>query len=131
MELSTLELTPEEKTVYDYLKEHGKSTQLEIARGCPNLGSHPRHEGYDNTQTTLRRIREIIRGLRINKGLFILSDRKGYWILKEKSEANEFLRQKEKEAKASAKSFMVTYHAMARNFGVSSEYFNKQQTLFD
>lgn len=127
---STLQLTPEEAQVFDFIKEHGKVTQLDIVRGCPNLGSHPRHENYDSTQSTLRKIRAIIRSLRINRGLFILSDVNGYWILRDRSEIDIFLKRKEQEAKASAKAFMVTYHAMRRNFGVSSNYFDKQIDLF-
>jgi sugar phosphate isomerase/epimerase len=131
MELSTLELTPEEKSVYDYLKEHGKSTQLEIARGCPNLGSHEIHEGYEVKASTLRKVRQLIRDMRINKGIYILSDTKGYWIMQNRDEIHSYLMGMEQKAKASAKGFMVTYHAMRKNFGVNSDYFNKQQTLFD
>lgn len=128
---STLQLTSEEQKVYDYLKEHGKSTQLEIARGCPSLGSHKKHEGYISSGATLRKVRQIIRDLRINKGLFILSDNGGYWIMENRDEIHRYLSGMEQKAKASAKGFMVTYHAMRKNFGVNSDYFNKQQSLFD
>ena len=124
------ELTEEEKQVYDLIVHcNGRITQLEIARKA-FVGCHDRFENYDNPKaSTLRKVRQIIRDLRINHGLFILSDPKGYWIMKDKSEVHKYLRRMEVVAKASAKSYFDTYKAMQRNFGIKSEYFEKQLSL--
>lgn len=127
---STLQLTPEEAQVFDFIKEHGKVTQLDIVRGCPNLGSHPRHENYDNTQSTTRKIRSIIRSLIMKHGLYILADNKGYWIKNTQEESDEYMAKFERQAKASAKSYMQRYHVMKKLYGYQSDYFDKQ-TLFD
>ena len=125
------ELTNDQKLVYDLIVNSGsRITQLEIARKAPSLGSHERHEGYLSMESTLRKVRAIIRDLRIKNGLFILSDRRGYWIMKSDSEKREYLQRLEKTAKASAKAYYVTYEAMKRNMGIKSEYFEKQTSLF-
>ena len=126
------ELTNDQKTVYDLIvNSNGRITQLDIARKAPSLGSHERHEGYLSMESTLRKVRQIIRDLRIKNGLFILSDRKGYWIMKSPEEKIEYLTRLEKQAKASAKAYFVTYECMKRNGGMKSEYFEKQLQLFN
>jgi len=125
------QLTEDQKLVYDLIvNSDGRITQLDIARKAPSLGSHERHEGYLTLDSTLRKVRQIIRDLRIKNGLFILSDRKGYWIMKSDDEKREYLRRLEKTAKASAKAYYVTYEAMKRNMGIRSEYFESQPKLF-
>ena len=125
------ELTEDQKTVYDLIvNSGGRITQLDIVKKAPQLGSHEKHEGYMTIDSTLRKVRQIIRDLRIKNGLFILSDRNGYWVMKSEEEKREYLRRLEKTAKASAKAYYVTYEAMKRNMGVNSEYFEKQTSLF-
>ena len=125
-------LTKEETIVYDLIRNSPKKiTQLEIARAAPELGSHKRHEGYMTTESTLREIRQIIRDLRIKHSLFILSDKNGYWIMKEREEAVRYITRIEKTAKAAAKAYYVTYNAMKRNFGINSDYLEKQLTMFE
>lgn len=125
------QLTPQEQTVYDIILHSPKKiTQQQIAKLAPQLGSHEKHEGYMTQDSTLRKIRQIIRTLRISHGLFILSDKTGYWIMKDKSEARQYVARIEKTAKAQAKAWHVTYQAMRRNFGINSEYFDKQIELF-
>lgn len=128
------ELTADEKTVYDLIVScNGRITQLEIARSARWLGSHPVHEEHlniDHQQSTLRKIRQIIRDLRIKHHLFILSDVNGYWIMKDRSEAIEYIKRIEKTAQAQARAWYVTYQSMRRNFGINSEYFETQGKLF-
>jgi len=126
-------LSFEEMAVYELIKNSKRITQLEIAQSERWLGSHPKHEGHLNInhqQSTLRRVRQIIRNLRINHGIVILSDINGYW-LGSREEAMEYLSRIEKVAKAQARAWFETYSAMKKNFGITSEYFNQQGKLFE
>jgi hypothetical protein len=126
------QLNPDEQAVYDLIVNcPNRITQQQIAIAEPRLGSHSRHEGYMSEASTLRRIRQIIRDLRIIHGLFILSDKNGYWIMKEREEATKYLARIERVAKATAKGYFETYRAMQRNFSVKSEYFDTQMSLFE
>jgi len=129
------QLTNEQKIVYDLiLNSNGRITQLDIARSAAWLGSHATHEGHlkiNHEQTTLRRVRSIIRDLRIKHNLFILSDKDGYWMMKDRSEAIEYIQRVEKTAKAQAKAWFTTYQCMRKNFGINSDYFEKQMDLFN
>lgn len=90
-------------------------TQAYIARSRPFLGAHPHWEENKPTQeTTHRRVRAIINGLRVNHHIAILADRRGYWLARDLGEAEIFLDDMEREARASAKSYMVTFHAMSK-----------------
>jgi len=75
-------LTKEENAVYALIANtDGKITQLQIARSIQCLGCHPEHEGYTNHKaSTLRKVRQVIRDLRINHGIPILS-RYGFHLL--------------------------------------------------
>lgn len=124
-------LTKEEQTVYDLIRNStGRITQLEIARAAPELGSHAKHEGYIGEQSTLRKIRQIVRDLRLSHKMQILSDNDGYFIKRTPEDAAKYIEALERKAKASAKSFMVTYHEMSRVLGVKSDYFDTQMTMF-
>jgi len=59
------ELTNEEKIVYDLIVGvgDGRITQSDIAKKAPTLGNHEKHEGYLTHDSTLRKIRQIIRDL--------------------------------------------------------------------
>lgn len=126
------QLTPEEKLVYDTIVNcNGRVTQLEISRLHPNLGNHKIHEGYIGEQSTLRKIRQIVRDLRLKHKLQILSDNDGYFIKKSTEDAAKYMETLERKAKASAKSFMVTYHEMSKVLGVRSQFFEEQGRLFE
>jgi len=126
-------LTKEENAVYALIANtDGKITQLQIARSATWLGCHPEHEGYTNPKaSTLRKVRQIIRDLRIKKAIPILSDNEGYWIVKYPDEANRYISRIEKTAKAQARAWFETYSAMKKNFGIRSDYFDKQLNLFN
>lgn len=125
-------LTKEEQLVYDEIvKCNGRITQLQIAKKI-FIGSHEKYENYDKwKETTLRKVRQLIRDLRIKHFLHILSDKDGYWIMKDRTEIKEYLIRIERTAKAQAKAWLVTYNSMRRNFGIQSEYFEQQGKLFE
>ena len=104
-------------------------TQPEIADSERWLGSHPIHE-IDKKESTLRKIRQIIRDLRIKKGYMILSDSNGYWLMKIRQEAVEYCERIERMAKSQAKAWFETYNAMRKNFNLTSDYFDQQGKLF-
>lgn len=125
-----MHLTDEEQCVLSLISStNDRITQQEIAASQRWLGSHSIHE-IDRRESTLRKIRQIIRDLRIKKGQMILSDAKGYWIMKERHEAIEYCERIERMAKSQARAWFETYNAMRKNFNLSSDYFEKQGKLF-
>lgn len=130
--------SPEERAVMRLLYQRWqhddgtirKITQSEISESEEWLGSHPKHEGYMSNQTTLRKVRQIIRDLRVNRGAPIISDREGYWIPTRKDQIDEYIERIEITAKAQAAAWFETYRAMDRVLGVKSEYFESQQKFF-
>lgn len=126
-------MNQEETIVYNLIKE-GKITQRQIMKSASWLGCHPVHEDeiglVNKDDTTLRKIRQIIRNLRINHNVLILSDVKGYWIPETEEEIQEYLERMEATAKAQAKAWYETYRAMRHNFKIKSEYFEQQLKLF-
>lgn len=138
-ELRTKFLTPEERAVMTILWRNfkegkGRVTQIDIARSEPWLGCHQKHE-YDKVErpdeTTLRKVRQIIRDLRVIRYAPILSDRNGYWIPSNEKEVEQYLDRLEKEAKAQIISWLETHRSMKVTFGVSSEYLEDQQKLWN
>lgn len=119
-------MTPQHQQVLSLISE-GKVTQQQIADKV-FVGWHEKYE-QPQRESTLRKVRQIIRDLRIQHGEKIVSDVRGYWIPKDETEINEYLERLEKVARAQAKSHMVTYHAMKENFNVKSDYF-EQLNLF-
>lgn len=105
-------------------------TQRNIADELCRMGSHEKFENPQD-ETTLRRVRQIIRDLRVEFKCPILSDRGGYWVTGELEEALEYIERMEKTAKSQAASWFETYRAVAQSFGVSSDYFEKQLELFE
>ena len=127
-------LTKEENAVYSIIANADRITQLQISKHIGWLGCHPDHESHLNInkqQSTLRKIRQIIRDLRIKHGISILSDINGYWLIKNPQEATEYISRIEKTAKAQARAWFETYSAMKKNFGIRSDYFDKQLNLFN
>lgn len=137
-ELRTKVLTPEERAVMTILwtrwrDEKGKITQIDIARSQPWMGCHKKYEMEITArpdETTLRKVRQIIRDLRVVKFAPILSSRDGYWIPRNEREVNEYLERLEQEAKAQIISWLETHRSMKITFGVSSNYLDEQQKLW-
>ena len=123
-------LTDDEQCVLNLISSaNHRITQQEIANSEKWLGSHPIHE-VDRTESTLRKIRQVIRDLRIKKGYMILSDSNGYWIMKNRQEAIEYCERIERMAKSQARAWFETYNAMKKNFNLTSDYFDQQGKLF-
>jgi hypothetical protein len=123
-------LTDDEQSILNLISStNNRITQQEIANSERWLGSHPIHE-VDRRESTLRKIRQVIRDLRIKKGYMILSDAKGYWIMKDRQEAIEYCERIERMARSQARAWFETYNAMRKNFNLSSDYFEKQGKLF-
>ena len=123
-------LTDDEQCVLNLITNANyRITQQEIADSERWLGSHPIYE-IDRSESTLRKIRQVIRDLRIKKGYMILSDAKGYWIMKNRQEAIEYCERIERMAKSQAKAWFETYNAMRKNFNLTSNYFEQQGKLF-
>lgn len=90
-------------------------SQEYIARSRPFLGAHPHWESNKpTTETTHRRVRGIVNELRVKHHIAILSDRRGYWLARSIEDAEAFLDEMERQARASAKSYMITFHAMTK-----------------
>jgi hypothetical protein len=125
-----MKLNYDEQCVLNLISSASKRiTQQEIADSEKWLGSHPIHE-IDKKESTLRKIRQIIRDLRIKKGYMILSDSNGYWLMKNRQEAIEYCERIERMAKSQAKAWFETYNAMRKNFNLTSDYFDQQGKLF-
>jgi hypothetical protein len=123
-------LTDDEQSILNLISStNNRITQQEIANSERWLGNHPIHE-VDRRESTLRKIRQVIRDLRIKKGYMILSDAKGYWIMKDRQEAIEYCERIERMARSQARAWFETYNAMRKNFNLSSDYFEKQGKLF-
>ena len=122
-----MNFTKEEQDVYDAIVNCEKRiTQLDLARKV-FVGCHKKFEGYDQPkQSTLRQIRQIVRDLRLNHKLQILSDSDGYFIKRTQEEAILYMDILERKAKAASKSHMVTYREMSKILGVTSDYFERQ-----
>lgn len=102
-------------------------TQRQIALHENLLGCHPIYESNINlpnpNESTLRKVRQIIRDLRLIHNAPILSDVKGYFVPQDESEINEYLTRVEKLAKAQARAWHETYQHMKNTFAVESSYF--------
>lgn len=106
-----------------------RMTQSEIAVTEDWMGAHSKYEGTSR-ETTLRKVRQVVRDLRVNHHAPILSDRGGYWIPVNQSDVSEYLLRIESEARAQAASWFETYKAVRETFGLRSEYLEKQERLF-
>lgn len=117
-------LSPIECCIYELI-EKARITQQEICNSARFIGCHPIHEDFikDKTPSTLRKIRQVIRDLRLIHGARILSDSNGYWICKSSEEATEYLVRLEGYAKSQAAANFETYKAMKNIFKVESQYF--------
>lgn len=111
-----------------WVEETGKITQGDIAKSQEWLGCHPKYESdvvRNKRESTLRQVRQIIRNLRIDHKIPILSDNKGYWIPRTESEVIEYVERMEKIAKAQAASWHQTYRAVSETLNVTSSFFDQ------
>lgn len=127
-------MNQDEAMVLTELAANGKLTQRELANRLPLLGCHKRFEGEvipeaRQFETTLRKVRQIIRTLRLTYGQPILSDSKGYWICNNPDEAAEVLARMERTAKAQARAWNETYIGMRNVFNIKSKFFEGQLSL--
>lgn len=109
-----------------------KLTQRDIATMAMGLGHHEKHEDHlpsKKNESTLRKVRQIIRDLRVIHNLPILSDKNGYWLPSTLPECEIYLRRIEAVARAQAAAWHETYRAMERTVGIRSEFFDKQRLL--
>jgi hypothetical protein len=127
----TPNLNEEERNIYDLIVNSGsRITQLQLARKV-FVGCHERFEGYDTPkQSTLRKVRYLVRELIMKHGLFIGADNDGYYIIKTDAEKKEYMDRFERQARASAKSYMQRYQVMSRNLNIKSNFFEQQGKLF-
>lgn len=129
-----MNLNKEEQAVYDEIAHcEGRITQLQLARKV-FVGCHERFEEYNTPkESSLRKIRQIIFDLRMKHDLQILSDRKGYYLMKKGyvEDAKRFIDELEITAKAQAKSYFARYKKMSVTLGVKSQYFEQQGKLFE
>lgn len=109
----------------------GKVTQRELMHILPQLGNHPKHEKPPSEESTLRKIRQIIRDLRTKRWAPILADREGYWIPKTHEEAKTYLERVENEIRARVAASFETYQAMKESLGIASAYLDRQASLLN
>jgi len=102
-------------------------TQLEIASSHKWMECHKKEEHLlsSTTETTVRQVRQVIRNLRINHKIPILSDTNGYFLPSEIGEAQEYIERTEREARSRAASSIETYRVMKKTLGISSNFFDK------
>jgi hypothetical protein len=116
-------LTPEEEAVLSLIRPGERITQREIARSEPWLGCHPEHEQdvvKNEYETTTRRVRQIVRDLKVKRGIPVLADARGYFLPKTMAEADEYLARLEREVAARNAASLETYRAMASSLGLKS-----------
>lgn len=107
-----------------------KITQQEIANSERFLGCHPKYEAdvvARKRDSTLRQVRQLIRNLRVDHGVPILSDVKGYFIPRTADEAGEYLARTEAFAKAQAAAWFETYRAMRDTLNITSTFFEQMK----
>jgi hypothetical protein len=109
-----LAATPEQLAVLEVLvATQGKVTQRQIARQCPMLGHHWREEdSAPENETTLRKVRQLVRDLRVKFRVPVLSDPKGYWLPTYEEEIAEYVDRVEKQARATAQAWFETLHSL-------------------
>jgi len=124
------QLPSEEQSVLHVIcgayKAGKRVTQAEIARSERVLGCHPKWEDESRKSkrdSTHRQVRQLIRNLRVEWGVPILSDTKGYWLPSTQAEVVAYIERKEGEAKAVTKSWFETYAAVRDTLNVTSSFF--------
>lgn len=101
---------------------HGGSlSQAQLAKRVGWMGSHV-CEPVRTVESTLRKVRQVIRTLRVTHGLPILAESDGYYIPRNETEARDYLSIMEREAKARAASSLETYRALRKSLGVTNAF---------
>lgn len=108
----------------------GKITQKAIAEQLPHIGGHPKYDSRTE-DTTLRKVRQVIRDLRTLRWAPILADVDGYWLPQNEMEGKEYMMKMEREVRARVAASFETYTAMKESLGLSSDYLEGQQRLLD
>ena len=108
-------------------------TQDQIAATEKWLGHHPVHEEQigKKKQSTLRQVRQIVRDIRIEYGIPIISGRAGYKLPETNEEAQAYLIELEREAKAQAAAWYRTYKAMSQALSLQSSFFEEQREYYE
>jgi hypothetical protein len=109
-------------------------SQREIVATEEWLGCHPKHESEvvaHEYESTTRMVRQIIRNLRVEWAIPVLSDRDGYFLPLEEADAKKYLAELHRTAKARAAASMVTYHKMCEAFGFQGELLEVSETARD
>ena len=119
------------RVLYNRWKEkQGKITQKAIAELLPHVGGHPKYDSRTE-DTTLRKIRLVIRNLRTLRWAPILADVEGYWIPNNEQEAKDYIDRTEREVRARVVASFETYRAMRESLGIASSYLDGQEKLLD
>ena len=110
---------------------HGKLTQRDLMDACPGIGAHRREVNAGvasptSMETTLRRVRQIVRDLRVDLRVPILSDPSGYWLPRTEDEVAEYVERVEKQARATARAWFETLRSLD---GFLND--DRQRALFD
>lgn len=122
------------RLLHERWNERKQTTQAQIARAVLGLGHHERHEDglpTKKNESTLRKVRQIIRDIRVNHGIPILSDSCGYWLPYNIEECQTFIAKMERTAKAHMAARYETYRAVERSLGLRSDFFEAQTNLFE
>lgn len=109
----------------------GKVTQRDLVELCPGVGAHRREVDAGvaspaSMETTLRRVRQIVRDLRVELRVPILSDPSGYWLPRTEDEVAEYVDRVEKQARATARAWFETLRSLD---GFLND--GRQRALFD
>lgn len=110
------ELSKEEHAVLNLIKANHRITQREIAKTEKYLHCHPKYEvgiGLKcEMESTLRRVRQIVRSLRLEHKYPILSDTKGYFLKATEAEKAEYKKRELLVSKAQSISWRTTNKVM-------------------
>ena len=121
-------MTPNEKSVHDFIVIAARPvTQKELAKHLI-MGSHEVHEGWK--ENTTRKVRQIVRDLRMKYHIPIIADRRGYFIVKSKEDAQNYIAKLEREVRARTRASFELYEVMKNMIGASSVFLDKQMQMF-
>ena len=96
--------------------------QWEFARALAPRGSRVADGLDDPSNTDTREARRIIRRLRVERGIPILSDTCGYWLPATRADVDIYVDRLEKQARATAAAWFTTYKSV-RKFTTKSSAF--------
>lgn len=101
-------------------------SQGKIASHERFLGAHPKHEKHlKSPESTKRQIRQLVRNLRVNHNVPILSSNKGYKLPISREELNDFVKDLERTARAQAASWYETYKSVRKHCDTTSSFLDQ------